>query len=247
MIDIQKRIDRIIRRLPENKIYFLGYIWPADRIEPIRKIEGTRHPTIRECIEHILGISLWFFVDFPPDLKKGIGVKEILARFEEMATKGLSQPTDRVLSFLHIIDRKISTPEPAKKLENHFDTHKKQDLRILVGLVLQIYDDITKDIHIGSLPAGKDNTIPRQAFLGWLDDYMKDNIGENVIDYSVLSFEEQAEYVRKWKSKGPQHKTNAEIMKLLWPEEAGKAKKMAKGDPIFERLRGKIRTREGKR
>jgi hypothetical protein len=167
-MDIQKRIDRIVKHLPDGQIEFMGYIWPAELIGPVHDFNKLRHPTIKQCIEYIVGIDLWFF-PFPPP-KRVYQYDDILLKLTIRAA-GAHGDQKFYDDFVHN-GYEIPHRKHAEDIPTISNCKLTQDMMDFCTVTFQIYEDITKDVHIGSLPAGKDETIPRQAFLEWLNEYM---------------------------------------------------------------------------
>lgn len=204
---IQEEINRLVKHLPGNKIGFLGYVWQAESIRPNYDFNSLRHPKIFECLEYILGVELFFYCFEPPTAERSSKEFNLYIRIVEACAK-------------MVVDNGAKTPPKPEPVEGYTRRDREREFSEFDYIACRIYDDIVKDIHVGVLPAGKDDTIPRGAFLEWLDKYIKSPQGIDTVDYSNLPQEEKLGAIRRWKAPGPQHRTNNEISLCIFPDKA---------------------------
>ena len=174
MKTIQKKIETIIKHLPDDKIQFMGYIWPAKRLKPDKDPGELRHPTISQCMEYLLGISLWFVpFDFPgPD--KSVGGKSFSFNrdyFGEI-TEELVYHSYCVIESTAEAECGQNTAKPADP--KTIDEDPMWEIASLYEILFEIHDDMIKDAYVGTLKLGMDDTIPREVFLEWLTGYWHD-------------------------------------------------------------------------
>lgn len=159
-MDIQKRIDQFVKHMPDGRIQFMGYVWPAELITPDYDFHEVRHPTIIQCLEYIMGVNLSFYFNGPP--KAEINQEEVGHHISYiMSWANIDRGKDLIV----------------KQVNN---TSLWDEFLNFDELAFQIYDDIVKDIHIGELPAGKNGTIPRESFLQWLNGYLDSKLDDNL-------------------------------------------------------------------
>ena len=168
---LQSRIDRFVKRMPEDKIEFMGYIWPANLIQPDYNFNTLRHPTIMQCLEYVLGVDLFFCFDGLH--KNGIDTEKLYMHLN--CIKSYAE-TDR--------GKKMAV----ESIEKYTAQNMEDDFLGVYDIAFKIYDDIVKDIYIGILPAGKDNTIPRTDFFNWLRLYIEPDRAQNKNTTDVNSF-----------------------------------------------------------
>lgn len=172
-MDIQERINRIVKHLPDGRIQFMGYIWPAEMMEPA-DFHKTWKPTIRQCVEYTLGVDLSFYEIFPPPRRLPADTANLLVTIFELNASGVPT-TKRCVANLYE-DFLYNDGSPSKKHADPVQGFTRQDsfqcLKEITELVFQVCDDLTKAFYLGRLPTGDDDTIPRQDFLEWLDEYM---------------------------------------------------------------------------
>ena len=220
---IQNKISCFVKHIPGNKIEFMGYIWPANLIQPDYIFDILRHPTIMQCLEYVLGVDLFFCFD---------GLHK-----DGIDTEKLYMHLNCIKSYAEVDRGKKMAVE---SIEKYTAQNMEDDFLGVYDIAFKIYDDIVKDIYIGILPAGKDNTIPRGYFLEWLGKYSESEQGPDAIDYSKLTRDEQRDAIRQWKAPGHQHLTNKEICLRLWPDEAISLENLNKHKKIADKLTRQI-------
>jgi hypothetical protein len=164
---IQEQIDRIVKYLPDDRIQFMGYIWPADRIKP--SFNNTWHPTIKQCVEYIVGVDLSFYPEFPPGESLTHSSFVLTDMRLDMCACGAFATQKDLDDF---VNGRSTGKKCADAIQGYTRGDSFQCLEDLTKLVFQICDDLAKAVRRGGLPEREDNTIPRQAFLEWLDEYM---------------------------------------------------------------------------
>ena len=155
-ISFQQRVlNRFIKELPDNKISFFGYVWPKDLIKPEIDISKTHYPTAMQCIESILGITLFFCFDASPTSK--------------MTPKLMHNRINLYLSWADT-DRGKKTPE---RIKSYSMNDLKVDFLELDGIVFYLWNDISESVQFEILPGRKeeeDFILERKSFIQWAKD-----------------------------------------------------------------------------
>jgi len=199
----------------------------------------TGYATESRCVEALIGIG------FPPEV-----IEKLLKRQWD---KAQDAAPDKTISSDHpAFVRYVEVTRLFHEIMTDIDIGIAEG-RVRVVLDYEGQSEVKSDWKYWEFSGL--NILDTDTFFSWMHergypipDELKDFLkGSLPIDYSCLTEKQQREHVLIWKKKGPKHKTNKEIMLALWPEESKEIVKFNDKDPVFARLRGRIRTREGKR
>ena len=58
---LQSRINRFVKRMPIGRVEFMGYVWPAELIQPGYDFSKLKYPTLMQCLERVIGVDLSFY------------------------------------------------------------------------------------------------------------------------------------------------------------------------------------------